>query len=99
MTQTALQARKIKQLGDFVKFFTNRACSPPLVLLEKLPAIPNRRYALSSPTDPIHMSIFTLQSHSFSPVLANVHSYASELFAKDSVLGFSPIRCSWRWWF
>lgn len=34
------------------------------------------------------MSIFTLQSHSFSPVLANVHSYASELFAKDSVLGF-----------
>ncbi len=34
------------------------------------------------------MSIFTLQSHSFSPVLANVHSYASELFEKDSVLGF-----------
>ncbi|HBJ88098.1 MAG TPA: ATP synthase F0 subunit A [Verrucomicrobiales bacterium] len=34
------------------------------------------------------MSIFTLQSHSFSPVLANVHSYASELFAKSSVLGF-----------
>jgi F-type H+-transporting ATPase subunit a len=34
------------------------------------------------------MSFLTPQSHSFSPVLANVHSYASELFEKDSVLGF-----------
>jgi F-type H+-transporting ATPase subunit a len=34
------------------------------------------------------MSFLTPQSHSFSPVLANVHSYASELFGKDSVLGF-----------
>jgi F-type H+-transporting ATPase subunit a len=34
------------------------------------------------------MSFSTPQSYSFSPVLANVHSYASELFEKDSVLGF-----------
>ena len=34
------------------------------------------------------MSISFAPEASFSPLLANVHSYASELFEKDSVLGF-----------
>ncbi len=43
---------------------------------------------LHPPADPIAMSSLLSQQASFSPLLANVHSYASDLFGKTSVLAF-----------
>jgi hypothetical protein len=69
---------------DFVKFFTNRACLPSLLWLEKAPAIP-AGYACHPHGPPCRLSHPT--SLLFA-VLANVHSYASELFGRSSVFGF-----------
>ncbi len=53
----------------------------------------NRRHplltlAFASPADPTSMSIPFAPEASISPLLANVHSYASALFEEESVLGF-----------